>query len=58
MNFREPVADLKCLKQELIKIRSDLIENAVKIAKVKYKLGALKLKEEQGDVRGCSKNTQ
>jgi len=30
MNFRETAADLDCLKQELIEIRSDLSENAVK----------------------------
>ncbi len=35
MNFREAATDLECLKQELIEIRSDLSENAVKSAKAK-----------------------
>ena len=58
MNFREAATDLECLKQELIEIRSDLSENAVNPLKLNAQLEELKLKEEQGDVRGCSKNKQ
>jgi len=58
MNFRETAADLECLKQGVIEIRSNLSENAAKTAIDKCTALGMEIERRQSDVRGCSKNEQ
>jgi len=52
INIREAAANLECLKQELIEIRSDCMKTWQKSLKLlNAQLGALILRVEQGDVR-------